>query len=74
VSSAVHVEYRLKSAPATLPGPVWAVTQDLVRHDRRAMSHANAPATNVAAMTQIQVFFESPRNSAAGVSAASVRQ
>jgi hypothetical protein len=29
---------------------VRAVIQDLVRHDLRAMSHANAPTTNVAAM------------------------
>jgi hypothetical protein len=50
VSAAVHVEYQLKSAPATAPGPALAVTHDLVRHDLRAMSHANAPTTNVAAM------------------------
>jgi hypothetical protein len=50
------------------------VTQDLARHDRRAMSHANAPTANVVAMMQIQALFLSPRNSAAGVSAASVRQ
>jgi hypothetical protein len=50
VSAAVHDEYELKSAPATAPGRAWVVTQDLVRHDLRATSHANAPTTNVAAM------------------------
>lgn len=74
LSAAVAVEYQLKSAPAAVPESAWAVTQDLVRHDRRAMSHATAPTTNVAAMMPIQVLFVSRRNSAAGVSAASVRQ
>jgi predicted ATPase len=50
VSAAVHVEYQLKSGPATALGRALAVTHDLVRHDLRAMSHANAPTTNVAAM------------------------
>jgi hypothetical protein len=38
------------------------------------MSHASAPTMNVAEMMQIQVLFERPRYSPAGVSAASVRQ
>jgi len=67
VASAVaHGEYQ-----------VWAVlpvTHDFECRDRRAMSHASAPATNVAEMMQIQMLFGRPRYSTAGVSAASVRQ
>jgi hypothetical protein len=54
--------------------PALAVTHDFERRDLRAMSHASAPAMNVAEMMQIQVLFERPRYSTADVSAASVRQ
>ena len=54
--------------------PALAVTHDFERRDLRAMSHASAPTMNVAEMMQIQVLFERPRYSTAGVSAASVRQ
>lgn len=74
MSAAVQRVYQLKSSLARVVRPRGAVTHDLVRHDLRAISHASAPATNVAMMMQIQVCFGRPRYSVAGVSAASVRQ
>jgi hypothetical protein len=53
--------------------PGLQVTHDFERRDLRAMSHASAPTMNVAEMMQIQMLFERPRYSTAGVSAASVR-
>jgi hypothetical protein len=61
-----HGEYQVQ--------PALAVTRDFERRDQQAMSHASAPAMNVAEMMHIQVLFERPRYSTAGVSAASVRQ
>jgi hypothetical protein len=47
---------------------------DESRAGRRTMSQATAPAMNVTEMTATQVCFLSPRQSAAGVKMASVRQ
>jgi len=36
--------------PESVPRPAGPLTQDLLRHDLRAMSHATAPMINVTAM------------------------